>query len=83
MVICTIPDVMTWLIDPSQWIDAVQAIHWDLPMELAKLGDKPLEVDLGGDVQKSFDNFVKTGQVWAFLIGIILGYLVKTFTTYG
>ncbi len=45
--------------------------------------DKPLQVDLAGDVQRAFNNFVKTGQVWAFLIGVILGYLFRTFTSYG
>jgi hypothetical protein len=39
--------------------------------------------DLGGDVSVMWKKFVSTGQVWAFLVGTIFGYLVKTFTSYG
>jgi hypothetical protein len=41
------------------------------------------ETDLSGDVGKMWAKAVKQGQVWAFLLGAIFGYLVKTFTTYG
>ncbi|WP_219904462.1 hypothetical protein [Stenomitos frigidus] len=89
MVIGVIPDVTIGFIDPTYWfdttywLDLLQPSHWHLPIDLAALGDKKIEVDLAGDVQKAFNNFVKTGQVWAFLIGIIFGYFVKTFTSFG
>jgi hypothetical protein len=93
MVLCVIPDITVGLIDPTHlldtaWLntyllDLLQPSHWHLPIDLAALGDKELKVDLGGDVQRAFNNFVKTGQVWAFLIGIIFGYFVKTFTSFG
>jgi hypothetical protein len=41
------------------------------------------ETDLAGDVSKMWQKFVKTGQVWAFLIGAIVGYMIKTFTSFG
>jgi hypothetical protein len=31
----------------------------------------------------ALDNFIKTGQVWALLAGLIIGYFVRGFTTYG
>lgn len=88
MVIGLVPDVATWLTEPTYWLDAswldlLQPVHWHLPIDLAAFGDKKLEVDLAGDVQRAFNNFVKTGQVWAFLIGLIFGYFVKTFTSFG
>ncbi|MBW4578939.1 MAG: hypothetical protein KME42_05100 [Tildeniella nuda ZEHNDER 1965/U140] len=93
MVIGIIPDVTIGLIDPTYWLDVswldaswanvLQPAHWHLPIDLAAFGDKKLEVDLAGDVQRAFNNFVKTGQVWAFLIGIIFGYFVKAFTSFG
>jgi hypothetical protein len=49
----------------------------------ATVATKIKETDLSGDVGKWWDKVVKTGQVWAFLLGAIFGYLVKTFTTYG
>lgn len=89
MIISAIVDVTSWSVDPAywldvSWLDALQPSHWHLPLDLAKLGDKVIEeVDFAGSVQKAFNNFVKTGQVWAFLIGIIFGYFVKTFTSFG
>ncbi|MEI6443916.1 MAG: hypothetical protein WCO29_12530 [Nostocales cyanobacterium ELA583] len=41
------------------------------------------DVDPLGQVQASWNHFVKTGQIWAMLIGIILGYLFKGLTSYG
>lgn len=89
MVIHAIADVANWAIEPAYWLDSswlhtLQPAHWHLPLDLAKLGDKVIEeVDFVGGVQKTFNNFVKTGQLWAFLIGIIFGYFVKTFTSFG
>ena len=39
--------------------------------------------DLLGDVQVAFNHFVQTGQVWALLIGLILGYMLRSMTSYG
>lgn len=83
MVICMMQDATSWLVGMSHWTDALQVIHWHLPIDPLAVLDNKIEVDLAGDVQKAFNNFVKSGQVWAFLIGIIFGYLVKTFTSYG
>ena len=83
MVLYAIADMASGFIDPTYWLDALQPTHWQLHVDLLALGDKMIQVDLAGDVQKAFNNFVKTGQVWAFLIGIIFGYFVKTFTSFG
>lgn len=39
--------------------------------------------DIMGDVGVAFENFVETGQVWALLIGFVLGYIFKSLTSYG
>jgi hypothetical protein len=39
--------------------------------------------DLLGQMQGAWNNFVKTGQIWAMLIGIIVGYMFKSLTSYG
>ncbi len=65
-------------------IDLLQTLH--IPHDndfLAQINSQIKETDLGGDVSKMWRKFVSTGQVWAFLIGTIFGYLVKTFTSYG
>lgn len=80
MVICWIQDTTFWLVDLTHWTDVLQVIHWHLPLELAQQFKEP---DLWGDVQRTFNNFVKTGQVWAFLIGLVMGYVFRSFTSYG
>lgn len=39
--------------------------------------------DLVANVKTAFANFVESGQVWAFILGIILGYIIRQITTYG
>ena len=38
--------------------------------------------DILGDLGSTFKNFIDSGQVWALLIGIVIGYLVRGLTTY-
>lgn len=66
--------------DMVQVADGSQLLHWHLPLDLAQQFKEP---NLAGDVGKMWGNFVKTGQAWAFLGGLVLGYLVKSFTTFG
>ena len=39
--------------------------------------------DILGDVGGAFENFVETGQLWALLIGFVIGYIFKSLTSYG
>jgi hypothetical protein len=39
--------------------------------------------DILGDLTKAFGKFVKTGQLWAMLIGFVLGFVFKSITSYG
>lgn len=41
------------------------------------------DADLVAEFQKSFKHFVDSGQVWAMLIGVIIGYVFRSFSTYG
>jgi len=41
------------------------------------------DADLVANVRTAFANFVESGQVWAFVLGIILGYIIRQVTTYG
>jgi len=40
------------------------------------------DMDIMYQFQQAFNHFIKTGQVWALLIGLALGYLFKSFTSY-
>lgn len=34
------------------------------------------------NIQDSWRKFIETGQVWALIIGFIIGYIFRTFTGY-
>jgi hypothetical protein len=38
--------------------------------------------DFFGSSGQIFSNFVESGQIWALLIGLVLGYLIRGLTTY-
>jgi len=38
--------------------------------------------DFFGSSGEILNNFVESGQIWALLIGIVLGYLIRGLTTY-
>ena len=42
-----------------------------------------LNTDVFAGTRSFFDHFFKTGQAWALLIGIIVGYVLRGFTSYG
>ncbi|MEO0852546.1 MAG: hypothetical protein AAFY15_03475 [Cyanobacteria bacterium J06648_11] len=37
--------------------------------------------DVMGDIGKGWNNFVESGQIWACLIGAVLGYLLRSITS--
>jgi hypothetical protein len=40
------------------------------------------ETDVVGQMQGAWNQFVKSGQIWAMLIGLIIGYMFKSLTSY-
>jgi hypothetical protein len=90
--------VQTYLADASHWHNVLGSLdlssldlnilghlhvgHVSMPDDWGVLAQFK-ETDISGDVGKVWSQAVKKGQVWAFLLGAIFGYLAKTFTTYG
>ncbi|MEA5599442.1 hypothetical protein [Rivularia sp. UHCC 0363] len=54
-----------------------------MPVNWTVLAQTINDPDLLGQIQKSFNHFVQTGQVWALLIGLVVGYLIRNLTSYG
>lgn len=82
MVIHVMQDMTTWLGHATQWGDWLQqGLAWHTPHDWTVLAQQ-YNQDILGDIQKGFNNFVKTGQVWALLIGVILGYMIRSMTAY-
>ncbi|NJK40708.1 MAG: hypothetical protein HC934_03845 [Acaryochloridaceae cyanobacterium SU_2_1] len=38
--------------------------------------------NLGSTFQNAWDNFIQSGQVWALVIGFIVGYVFRSITAY-
>jgi len=38
--------------------------------------------DFLGQIQQAWTHFVSTGQIWALLIGLVVGYIFRNLTTY-
>jgi hypothetical protein len=36
--------------------------------------------DVMGDLGKGWNNFVKSGQIWALMIGVVVGYFFRSIT---
>lgn len=36
--------------------------------------------DVLGDIARGWNHFVQTGQVWAMLIGLVVGYMLRSVT---
>ncbi len=41
---------------------------------------KQFNQDVLGDISRGFNNFVRSGQLTALIIGMVLGYLLRTIT---
>jgi hypothetical protein len=42
-----------------------------------------LETDVFADFRAWLTNFIDSGQVWALVIGFVIGFLLRSFTSYG
>jgi len=43
----------------------------------------PANQDVMLQMKDTWNHFVITGQCWALLIGLVIGYLLRTFTKFG
>lgn len=57
-------------------------IIWQLwiPIDLTLIAQTIHNADLLGNVQKSFSHFIESGQAWALLIGLVIGYIIRGLT---
>lgn len=83
MVVNAVQSVTSWLTTQVFFNDTVPMLLAKTPFWVIVLAQQVRETDLFGQVQGAWNVFVKTGQIWAFLIGIFLGYFLKAFTTFG
>ena len=57
--------------------------HFDLDWQsLAASNPQQFNQDVTKDLARGWNNFVKSGQIWALLIGVTLGYLLRSITSF-
>jgi hypothetical protein len=61
----------------------ISQLVWQLPVNLTMLAQSVNDPDVLGQMQQAWNNFVQTGQIWALLIGLFIGYFLRGLTTYG
>ncbi|MBW4664824.1 MAG: hypothetical protein KME01_11600 [Chroococcus sp. CMT-3BRIN-NPC107] len=74
--------MMAFINSFSHSYDWMSQLLLKLPINWTIVAQTLKQTDLVGDVQKSFAHFVATGQIWALLTGLIIGYLFRAMTTY-
>lgn len=67
----------------SHYSDFIYQLFWHLPVNLTALAQTITDPDLMGQIQKAWNHFIQTGQVWALLIGLVIGYIIRNLTSYG
>ncbi|MBU7586404.1 MAG: hypothetical protein KAF91_26670 [Nostoc sp. TH1S01] len=63
--------------------DLTFQLFWHLPMNIIVLAQQISDPNLMGQVQKAWNHFIQTGQVWALLVGLVIGWLFRNLTSYG
>lgn len=75
--------VMPWLGDVGSWHTLVpHAWFWHGSIDHSIFAAL-LDTDVFKPVRMFFSYFIKSGQIWALLIGSIVGYLFRSLTSYG
>jgi hypothetical protein len=67
----------------THWNSALAGLNTHFQVDwLFFAQDAPGTPDILADIQNAWSNFVKTGQIWALLIGIFFGYLFRSMTSF-
>lgn len=76
-------EIPSWSIVDTHYLSVTLDIfHHSLSFLGTILAQTFDDVDVLGQMQDAWNNFIETGQVWALLIGVFFGYLFKSLTGY-
>lgn len=72
-------DVSTWIsMHPTGW--ELLDLSW---FQHLASGGQQFDTDVFRGARTMIGRFVQSGQLWAFLIGLVAGYILRTATSYG
>lgn len=75
-------DMTTQMLSFLSTLGFWQGIYDFFPHDWSVLAQQ-LDTDVFAGTRNWFNNFLQSGQLWALIIGFILGYIFKGMTSYG
>lgn len=75
MIVNLMPEITAGLTNSINWNDAAHLLV--LKYHLSSTVLLGQSYDIFADIQKAWNNFVSTGQIGAFIIGIFVGWFIK------
>lgn len=63
--------------------DLASQLIWHCPDNWTVLAQTVTDPNVLGQMQKGFTHFVQSGQAWALLIGLAIGYMIRSLTSFG
>lgn len=75
MIVNLMPEITAGLTNSINWNDAAHVLV--LKSHLSSTVLLGQSYDIFADIQKAWNNFVSTGQIGAFFIGIFIGWFLK------
>jgi hypothetical protein len=81
-----ISDLPTWMTYTNLAADSGHQVLAQLPLDNLtdwSLLAQTLDTDPFRGFRELFSNFFASGQAWAFLAGVVFGYLIRSLTSYG
>ena len=64
-------------------LESMYQLVWHLPVYSTMIAQNVKDPNIIGQMQTGFNHFIQTGQVWALLIGLVIGYIIRNLTSYG
>jgi hypothetical protein len=66
----------------SQGTHFLWGLDGQITLDWLVLAQEIEDPDILGQIANAWNNFIETGQVWALLIGLVIGYMFRSFTTF-
>lgn len=66
----------------SYWNDALGGLNSHSSLDWLVLAQQVDDPNVLGQMGNAWNNFVKTGQIWAMLIGLVIGYFFRGMTSF-
>lgn len=80
----TLPSAVPSVADLSALTDWAQHAVQTFPLDWTLFAQpQQFDTDVFAGPRTFFQNFIQSGQVWALLIGIVIGYVMRSLTSYG